>query len=209
MPGAGLLEPVDGVLGYVDYHKNLLLGILVSKRVVRLVPRILQVDERFSEAVDLQWKRPHHPLLPTCAPGLSVLKGTVHLMPFRAAAGAGEQIRGGAGQAVEQCVEGRIVDGFAVRRSGYSSPSSRHACTCSSTLSSALARALSVARASSVSAKNAEPSMCRRSSMAQSDATRAAFPTRASNNDKEASHRSIGFPRAATTFAVNASISVA
>ena len=119
MPGVGLLEPVDGVLGYVDYHKNLLLGTLAFKRVVRLVPRILQVDKRFSEAVDLQWKRPHHPLLPTCAPGLSVLKGTVHLMPFRAAADAGEQIRGGAGQAVEQCVEGRIVDGFAVRRSGY------------------------------------------------------------------------------------------
>ena len=104
MPGVGLLEPVDGVLGYVDYHKNLLPGILAFKRVVRLVPRILQVDERLGEAVDLHWKRPYHPLLPTCAPGLSVLKGTVHLMPLLAAAGAGEQVRGGAGQAVEQCV---------------------------------------------------------------------------------------------------------
>ena len=64
MPGVGLLEPVDGVLGYVDYHKNLLLGILAFKRVVRLVPRILQVDERLGEAVDLHWKRPHHSLLP-------------------------------------------------------------------------------------------------------------------------------------------------
>ena len=95
----GLLELADSVLGCVDYRKNFWLGILPLMCVVRLLARFLQVDERVAEGADVQRERPHHVLLLTRAAGLPVLKGAVHLMPFpAAAAGAGEQVGGSAGQ---------------------------------------------------------------------------------------------------------------
>ena len=78
----GSLELADSVLGCVDYRKNLWLGILPLMRVVRLLARFLQVDERVAEGADFQRERPHHVLLLTRAAGLPVLEGAVHLMPF-------------------------------------------------------------------------------------------------------------------------------
>ena len=93
----GLLELADSFLSFVDYRKDLWLGVLSFMCVIRLLARFLPVDERVAEGADLRWERPHHILLLTRAPGPSVLKGTVHLMPFRVAAAAGEQVGGSAG----------------------------------------------------------------------------------------------------------------
>ena len=94
-------------------------------RIIGLLACFLQLDECFCEPADCHGKRPQRRLLLTRPAGLSVLKRTVHLMPFRAArAGAGEQVRSGAGHTVEQGVVRRAdraaqVGLLGCRRTGF------------------------------------------------------------------------------------------
>ena len=119
VPDVGLLELVDCVLGGVDFGKNFRLAVLAFKRVVRFVPSTLQLYEGLGEVADFRWERTRHRLLLTRLSRLSVLKCTVHLMPFRAAAAiAGEQVGGSSGQTVEQRVVGRADGAAQVRLRG-------------------------------------------------------------------------------------------
>ena len=94
-------------------------------RIIGLLACFLQLDERFGEPADLHRKDPQRPMLLTCATDLSGLKRAVHLLPFRAArAGAGEQVRSGGGQTVEQGVVRRAdraaqVGLRGLRRAGF------------------------------------------------------------------------------------------
>lgn len=80
VPCVGLLEPGDGVLGYVDGRLHVLFLVLAAKSVVRLPPYLLQGGEHIGEAAHLWWKRGHRPFVLTCCPRLAVLKRAVRLM---------------------------------------------------------------------------------------------------------------------------------
>ena len=107
-----LLEPADGELRGSDVFQNI--GLLASvrvQRVVRLMPRLLQCNERLGEVADFHRELPHRLPLPTRAPGPAMLQCAIRPMPRRAAHRADEQI-GRRRKAVEHRVV-RGADGVA------------------------------------------------------------------------------------------------
>ena len=101
-----LLEPADGALRGSDVFQNI--GLLASvrvQRVVRLLPRLPQCNERLGEVADFHRELPHRLPLPTRAPGPAMLQCAIRPMPRRAAHRADEQI------GRRQAVEHRVVRG--------------------------------------------------------------------------------------------------
>ena len=88
------------ILRPVDCHQRVLPVVLGFKRTVRLVPRFLQINERFREFPDFMRKSLHCLLVKAGISRASVFKRAVRQMPSRCVLPADEQV-GGAGQRVE------------------------------------------------------------------------------------------------------------